>query len=334
MSAVRETIQFFRTLPLFRGLGTSELEDIARMLQPFARGPGETLFRQGADSNGIYFIQDGLIEIRARVPGDEVLTLARLGHGDVLGEVALLDRGRRTASALAVEPTTGYWLGRRHFEILRLDHKPASLSIMQRLIENTCAAVRRSYARIAELLQEAAPLSREPGEARTGLSKAEATEIPFGSLPFFSQLSARELKDVLELGRLLHAERRTILYRQGAPSREVFIVVRGAVRTMLQHGDTNFQIAVHAPGSLDGVLSAIDGRPNATSCEACEPADVLALKRSAVATLRTTQTPLSWYLSEHIQEGLVRTLRQCTEHASRLELERNLQVRMREASHV
>lgn len=159
MSAVRETIQFFRTLTLFRGLGTSELEDIAQMLQPFARGPGETLFQQGADLNGIYFIQDGLIEIRARVPGDEVLTLARLGHGDVLGEVALLDRGRRTASALAVEPTTGYWLGRRHFEILRLDHKPASLSIMQRLIENTCAAVRRSYARIAELLQEAAPLA-------------------------------------------------------------------------------------------------------------------------------------------------------------------------------
>ena len=112
MSAVRETIQFFRTLTLFRGLGTSELEDIAQMLQPFARGPGETLFQQGADSNGIYFIQDGLIEIRARVPGDEVLTLARLGHGDVLGEVALLDRGPRTASALAVEPTTGYWLGR------------------------------------------------------------------------------------------------------------------------------------------------------------------------------------------------------------------------------
>ncbi len=191
---MREIVEFFHTLTLFRGLSTSELEDIARMVQPFVRDPGETLFRQGADSDGIYFIQYGLVEICARVPGDEILTLARLEKGSVFGEVGLLDCNRRTATALAVVPTNGYLLGRRHFELLRLDHKPASLSIMQRLIENTCDAVRRSYARIGELLQEVAPLSRETSETCSALSRADADGIPFGSLPFFSQLSTQELK--------------------------------------------------------------------------------------------------------------------------------------------
>ncbi len=334
MSGVHEIVGFFHTLALFRGLDTSQLEDVARMVQPFERGPEETLFQQGDASDGMYIIRTGSVEIRARVPGDEAMTLARLGAGDLLGEVALLDRGVRTATALVVEKTEGYWFGRRHFEILRLDRKPASLSLMQRLIENTCVSVRRSYARIAELLQEATPLSRVPANARVGFAEADASGVPFGSLPFFSRLSPRELQDVLEAGRLLRAERGTVLYLQGAPSHEVFIVLRGAVRTMLQHGDTNFQIAVHAPGSIVGVLSALDGRPNATSCEACEDSKVLALERSAMETLRATPTPPSWYLSEHVHEGLVRVLRRCTDHASRLELERHLQAAERGASDV
>ncbi len=333
MSNVHETVSFFETVALFRGLGTSELEEVARMAQPFERGPAQTLFQQGADSDGIYVIRNGSVLIRARVPGDEAITLALLGPGDLLGEVALLDRGLRTATALAVETTTGYWLGRRHFEILRLDRRPVSLSIMQRLIENTCVSVRRSYARLAELLREAVPLSRVPVKASIDLSEAEASEIPFGSLPFFSRLSPRELQELLVLGRFLHAERGSVLYQQGAPSHEVLIVLRGAVRAMLQHGDTNFQIAVHAPGSIVGVLSALDGLPNATSCEACETSMVLALECSAMETLRT-HTPLSWYLSEHIHEGLVRVLRQCTNHTSRLELERHLRAGVRGASNV
>lgn len=324
MSSVQEIVGFFDTLALFRGLGTSELEDVARMVQPFERGPEDTLFQQGDASDGMYIIRSGSVEIRARVPGDEAMTLVRLGRGDLFGEVALLDRGVRTATALVVEKTEGYWFGRRHFDILRLDRRPAALSIMQRLIENTCVSVRRSYSRIAEFLEESAPPCRTPEKHRTGLAEAEASGVPFGSLPFFSRLSPREVKDVLQAGRVLHAERGTLLYRQGAPSHEVFIVLRGAVRTMLHHGDSHLQIAVHAPGSIVGALSALDGGPSATSCEACEDTKVLALDLNAVETLRASHTPTSWYLSEHVHEQLVRVLRRCTDHTSRLELERHL----------
>ena len=49
MTSVHEIVSFFETLALFRGLGTSELEDVARVVQPFEHGPGQTLFEQGAD---------------------------------------------------------------------------------------------------------------------------------------------------------------------------------------------------------------------------------------------------------------------------------------------
>ena len=53
-------------------------------------------------------------------------------------------------------------------------------------------------------------------------------------------------------------------------------------------------------------------------------AQVLALDRTAIDALRAQPTPLSCHLSEHIHQGLARMLRRCTDHISRLELERHL----------
>lgn len=325
MSSVPEIVKFFTTLPLLRGICADQLEQLARMVRPFECGPARTLFRQGDESDGMCFIRSGSVEIRARVPGDAAMTLGRFGPGDLLGEVALLDRGVRTATAITLETTAGYWLGRRHFETLRLDHTPASLLIMERVIDNTCASVRRSFELITELHREATPLPRSPPKATTDFCEVDATGIPFGSLPFLSRLSSEELQDFLRAGRLLDAKRGSILYCQGSPAEEVYLVLRGAARSMLQHAQARFQIAVHPPGSIVGVLSALDGQPNATSCEACEMSRVLALKASTIRMLQEAQTPLAWHLTEHIQKGLAHVLRQCTEHIFRLELERQLQ---------
>jgi CRP/FNR family transcriptional regulator, cyclic AMP receptor protein len=324
MSSVPEIVKFFTTLPLFRGICADQLEQLASMVRSFEFGPGMTLFRQGDESDGMYFIRSGSVEIRARVPGDAAVTLRLSGPGDLLGEAALLDRGVRTATAFTLETTAGYWLGCRHFETLRLDRTPASLLIMQRVINNTCFSVRRSFELIAELHREATLLPRSPPTVTVDFCEAEATGIPFGSLPFLSLLSSEELQDFLRAGRLLDAKRGSLVYCQGSPSEEVYLVLRGALRSMLQHGQARFQIAVHPPGSIVGVLSALDGQPNATSCETCEISRVLALKASTIRMLQEAQTPLAWHLTEHIQKGLARVLRQCTEHVFRLELERQL----------
>jgi len=225
-------------------------------------------------------------------------------------------------------------LGRRHFETLRLDRTPASLMIMQRVIDNTCVCIRRSFELIAELHREATPLPRSPPKVTIEFCEAEATGIPFRSLPFFSRLSSEELQDFLRVGRLLDAKRGSIVYCHGSPSDEVYLVLRGALRSMLQHGQARFQIAVHPPGSIVGVLSALDGQPNATSCEACEMSRVLALKATTIRMLQDAHTPLAWHLTEHIQQGLAHVLRQCTEHIFRLELEHQLQAGGKGASDV
>jgi EAL domain-containing protein (putative c-di-GMP-specific phosphodiesterase class I) len=64
--------------------------------------PGTTIFREGEPGDQAYIIERGKVEVSALKQGQR-LVLAVLEEGDVLGEMALLDNERRTATATALE---------------------------------------------------------------------------------------------------------------------------------------------------------------------------------------------------------------------------------------
>ena len=70
---------------------------------------GETIFSQGDPSDHCYKIVSGAVEIRLDLPGvmrrRRSAAIASCGPGDLIGEMSLLDRASRSASAVAVEPT-------------------------------------------------------------------------------------------------------------------------------------------------------------------------------------------------------------------------------------
>ena len=326
MSTLNDVVAFFGELPLFEGLAAEQLEDLARMVRPFRLEPHQVLFRQGDESDGLYVIRSGAVEVSARVPGDAALTLLRVGAGELLGEVALLDRGLRSATATAVAETSGYWFGRRHFELLRADLKPTSLHLMRRLIDNTCRSVHRAHERIAALLRSGPPRACRLDDAGRRLADGDGAAVRYGALPFFRKLAPAELRDVLAAGRLVRGDRGATLYRQGDPPQEVFFVLRGAASTLLECDTRSIWIGVDPPGSVVGVLGALAARPHATSCIAREDCIVLALDRTAVEALRATPRPISWHLTDHLHTNLVHLLRRCTDVASRLDLERQLPI--------
>jgi CRP-like cAMP-binding protein len=79
---------------------------------------GETICAQGAPADHLYVIVAGEVEVR----GDAGL-IAVLGCGEVLGELAFLDGGPRTASAIALGDCTLAPIDRRRFEFL-VQHTP------------------------------------------------------------------------------------------------------------------------------------------------------------------------------------------------------------------
>jgi len=101
---------------------------------------GHTLFFEGDPGDSLHLLAKGRVAIRVSTPAGDVATLTVLGPGDCFGEQALLTQeARRTASAVALQPTETMLLHRAEFQALLHQHP----SIADVLVEVMAEQVRR-----------------------------------------------------------------------------------------------------------------------------------------------------------------------------------------------
>ncbi len=98
-------------------------EDVLRQVVAHARVfdvPAQgCLLEEGSPPDAVYVVVEGEFEITRRVE-DRELPIGRLGPGDVLGEIALLEDRPRTASASAVVDSSVAEIGRGVFATTQL----------------------------------------------------------------------------------------------------------------------------------------------------------------------------------------------------------------------
>jgi voltage-gated potassium channel len=87
-------------VPLFAELDATEIAGIMELLRAQLVEPGEVIVREGDAAHSMYFIAAGGVEVALK--GRKM----RLGVGQFFGEVAVLRRGRRSATATAMTRTS------------------------------------------------------------------------------------------------------------------------------------------------------------------------------------------------------------------------------------
>ena len=95
---------------LFSSCNSKELAKIARASDELSRPKGKVLMNQGRTGREAFVIVDGQASVD--VGG---VTVAELGPGDHVGELALLDGGTRTATVTAATDMTVIVLSQRAF---------------------------------------------------------------------------------------------------------------------------------------------------------------------------------------------------------------------------
>lgn len=91
---------------------------------------GEAVFTQGDDGDEMFGIVDGSIELT--VDGQ---TIATLGPDDVFGEMAIIDRTERMATATATSLSHVVSIDRRHFLFLVHETPMFALQVMSAIAD-------------------------------------------------------------------------------------------------------------------------------------------------------------------------------------------------------
>lgn len=99
-----------RDLPVFAALTKRALTVADSLLTPVSFADGDVLCHEGHFGRQAFIIISGTAAVSR---GNEVL--ATVGPGDLVGELALLGDGRRTASVTAIEPVEAYVMSAQEF---------------------------------------------------------------------------------------------------------------------------------------------------------------------------------------------------------------------------
>jgi cAMP-dependent protein kinase regulator len=86
-------------ISILSGCPDEELDAVARVASEREFAAGETLMSQGDFGHSLFLVESGSADVL--IEGDKV---REIGPGEVLGEVAVLASGRRTASVVATSP--------------------------------------------------------------------------------------------------------------------------------------------------------------------------------------------------------------------------------------
>ncbi len=85
-------------VPLLSGLEPAELERIAQVAIPRSYPKGDRIFHEGDRSDACYVIRSGEVRVTREHSDGRAIALATLGPGELVGELAMLDGGARSAS--------------------------------------------------------------------------------------------------------------------------------------------------------------------------------------------------------------------------------------------
>jgi CRP/FNR family cyclic AMP-dependent transcriptional regulator len=124
-------MNFLLATPYFRSCTMAEISIFRTHLQVVQYDTGENVFQQGLIEGNWYLVRQGNIRIERCTHTGVRHTLAEIGAGEAFGEMGLLERSPRMATALANEPTVLLVLESSVFQQLLDDRNPVAMSMLR-----------------------------------------------------------------------------------------------------------------------------------------------------------------------------------------------------------
>ena len=118
MQNVDDVIRDLKTYPLLSPLPEEDLARLAEVLEPRSFPTGAEILREGEEGDEMYLLLEGCVDVLKTTPYGDVYVTASLRdeYHCSFGEMALIDRGPRSATIRAKTPCRTLCLSRETFQ--------------------------------------------------------------------------------------------------------------------------------------------------------------------------------------------------------------------------
>jgi CRP-like cAMP-binding protein len=309
---------FLATVPLLDGLPAVELAELGRVMRRRDLPAGEVLWREGDEAVGMQLVLDGAVSVSLHLPGDRTVEVARLGRGEVLGEIPLLDGGRHSSTVRVVEPTRLLSLSRADFAALVSRRHPTAYALKRRLAGVACARLRQQLAGLAESLG-GGPADAPAAGARAELEFCGPPDSRYvRRIANFRAFDSLALWGFLTAGRYARCPAGRTLIAEGELSDACYVTINGAVERVILRGGRRIRVGLAGPGLAFGYETLIDGGPSPVTATTRERTLLLVLPQAAFERLYGGEDAGSHVFLDVVLRDLMAALRQALRPHARL----------------
>jgi MFS superfamily sulfate permease-like transporter/CRP-like cAMP-binding protein len=137
-------------VPLLSDFTPPEIERLRGWLEPVAWPAGHVIFRHGDPGSSLYLVTRGRASVHLR-HDDGDIRLVTFAVGAVFGELALLDRGPRSATVTVDDDLTGFGLSEASFGVLCQQQPDIAIKLLSALGRELSVRIRHANMTIQQL---------------------------------------------------------------------------------------------------------------------------------------------------------------------------------------
>jgi CRP-like cAMP-binding protein len=134
--------------PFFRNLAAPVIERLVAHAVTRRVKKGTVLFRKDDAGSTLYAVCEGAIRISVPSQQGQDAIFNIVSRGEIFGEIALLDGGKRTADAIAIEDSELMLIERREFVPVLRSHPEVAINV----IEILCSRLRRTSEQVEDIV--------------------------------------------------------------------------------------------------------------------------------------------------------------------------------------
>lgn len=306
------TLEQLKRIPMFGGLPDRELAGISSCFTQKRIATGENCYLEGEPANSACFLISGDLEVLKSLPGGGTARISTLPPGTMIGEMALVADGTRTATVRATQPSIVLSVQREFFNAALDQISVPAFKILRCVIHDLAVRLDELQERIlsqwgcegAGHRYYIAGADDAPAEAEEEHVHSFEIRRFLPILPFFHSFSESEIDRLVDFARMVELSRGEYVFREADPARACYVVIRGAVETSVTR-DRRYQLSVLGPGRICGSSSVVTHRERLNTARARSATTLLELDQSVFDRLYLGDAPECLKFQRVVSENLL-----------------------------